>query len=153
MIIRKTYAGGVAGLIQRMKDIGKPKVYIGVPSSKNSIHKDSKINMATLLAIHALGVPTRNIPQRDPIRPPLMANSKRYTQLMAQGFSNALKDKEKIAQVYEKIGLVASNDVKEYFVMGDFEPLKQKTIDRKGSSKPLIDTSELRNSITWEVLK
>ena len=79
MIIRKTYAGGVAGLIQRMKDIGKPKVYIGVPSSKNSIHKDSKINMATLLAIHALGVPTRNIPQRDPIRPPLMANSKRYT--------------------------------------------------------------------------
>ena len=72
---------------------------------------------------------------------------------MAQGFSNALKDKEKIAQVYEKIGLVASNDVKEYFVMGDFEPLKQKTIDRKGSSKPLIDTSELRNSITWEVRK
>lgn len=153
MIIRTEHNGGLKGFLERFREIGKPKVYIGVPSSKNGIHKDSKINMATLLALHVLGAPTRGIPQRDPIRPPLMANSKRYTQLMAQGFSNALKDKEKIAQVYEKIGLVASNDVKEYFVMGDFVPLQQKTIDRKGSSKPLIDTSELRNSITYEVRK
>jgi hypothetical protein len=31
--------------------------------------------------------------------------------------------------------------------------LKQSTIDRKGSSKPLIDTGELRNSISYEVKK
>lgn len=151
MIIRRQYGGGVSGLLQRMIDAGKPKVYIGVPSSKNPTHKDSGLNMATLLAIHSLGAPSRGIPQRDAIRPPLMQNSRKYTELMAQGFANAFVNATDPREVYEKIGLVASNDVKQYFVEGNFTPLSQKTIDRKGSSKPLIDTGELRNSITWEV--
>ena len=151
MIIRKEYNGGLKGFLERFRDIGKPKVYIGVPASKNSIHKDSKINMATLLAIHVLGAPSRGIPQRDPLRPPLIANAQRYTDLMAQGIKNALANGTDPNVVYEKIGIVASNDVKDYFVSGSFKPLDQKTIDRKGSSKPLLDTGELRSSITYQV--
>ena len=153
MIIRKEYNGGLKGFLERFKDIGKPKVYIGVPASKNSIHKDSKINMATLLAIHVLGAPSRGIPQRDPLRPPLINNAQRYTDLMAQGIKNALANGTDPNIVYEKIGIVAVNDVNDYFVNGSFKPLNQKTIDRKGSSKPLIDTEELRGAITYEVRK
>lgn len=153
MIIRNEYNGGLKGFLERFRDIGKPKVYIGVPASKNGIHKDSKINMATLLALHVYGAPTRGIPQRDPLRPPLIANAQRYTDLMAQGIKNALANGTDPNVVYEKIGIVASNDVKDYFVSGSFKPLDQKTIDRKGSSKPLIDTGELRSSITYEVRK
>lgn len=151
MIIRNEHNGGLKGFLERFRDIGKPKVYIGVPASKNWIHKDSKINMATLLAIHVLGAPTRGIPQRDPLRPPLIANTQRYTDLMAQGIKNALANGTDPNVVYEKIGIVASNDVKDYFVSGSFKPLDQKTIDRKGSSKPLLDTGELRSSITYQV--
>ena len=43
--------------------------------------------------------------------------------------------------------LLAKNDKEEM----NFKSLNQKTIDRKGSSKPLVDTGELRNSITYEV--
>ena len=153
MIIRKEYNGGLKGFLERFRDIGRPKVYIGVPASKNSIHKDSKINMATLLALHVYGAPTRGIPQRDPLRPPLINNAQRYTDLMAQGIKNALANGTDPNVVYEKIGIVASNDVKDYFVSGNFKPLDQKTIDRKGSSKPLLDTGELRSSITYEVRK
>ena len=153
MIIRKEYNGGLKGFLERFRDIGKPKVYIGVPASKNGIHKDSKINIATLLALNVYGAPTRGIPQRDPLRPPLIANAQRYTDLMAQGIKNALANGTDPNIVYEKIGIVASNDVKDYFVSGSFKPLDQKTIDRKGSSKPLIDTGELRSSITYEVRK
>lgn len=150
MIIRNQRNGGVAGLIQRMRDFGKPKVYIGVPAVKNRVHEGG-INMATLLAVHCFGVPTKGIPQRDPLRPPLINNSDKYVSLMAQGIQNAIANGTDPKIVYEKIGLVASNDVKEYFVSGSFVPLKQKTIDKKGSSKPLLDTGELRNSISWEV--
>lgn len=153
MIIRKEYNGGLRGLFDRLRDIGKPKVYIGVPSSKNPIHKDSGINMATLLAIHTLGAPSKGIPQRDAIRPPLINNAQRYTDLMAQGIRNAIANKEDPSVVYEKIGIVASNDVKQYFIEGNFKPLADATVDRKGSSKPLIDTGELRSSITYEVRK
>ena len=150
MIIKKEYNGGLKGFLDRFKEIGKPKVYIGVPASKNGMHEGG-INMATLLAIHVLGAPSRGIPQRDPLRPPLIANAQRYSDLLALGLKNALSDGTDPKLVYEKIGIVATNDVKDYFVTGNFKPLNQKTIDRKGSSKPLIDTEELRGAISYEV--
>ncbi|MED6004935.1 MULTISPECIES: hypothetical protein [Enterobacteriaceae] len=151
MIIHKSYGGGVSGLIQRMKDLGKPKVLVGVPSSKNA--RQGASNNATIAAVHELGAPSKNIPARPFLVPVVQGNSEKYISLMAQGFRNALRDQEKIKQVYEKIGLVISNDVKAYIVSGNFVPLKQSTIDAKGSSKPLIDTGELRNSISYEVRK
>ena len=150
MIIRTEHNGGLKGFLERFREIGKPKVYIGVPASKNGMHEGG-INMATLLAIHVLGAPSRGIPQRDPLTPPLIANAQRYSDLLALGLKNALSDGTDPKLVYEKIGIVATNDVYDYFVTGNFKPLNQKTIDRKGSSKPLIDTEELRGSITYEV--
>lgn len=150
-VIHKTHNGGVQGLLERMKALGKKQVYIGVPSAKNPIHKESQINMATLLAIHTLGAPSKGIPQRDALRPPLIANKSKYVKLMAQGFANALADGTDPNVVYEKIGIVASDDVKAYFLDGSFKPLSEKTIKAKGSSKPLISTGELRNSITYIV--
>ena len=150
MIIRTEHNGGLKGFLERFREIGKPKVYIGVPASKNGMH-ESGINMATLLAIHVLGAPSRGIPQRDPLRPPLIANAQRYTDLLAIGLKNALSDGTDPKLVYEKIGIVATNDVKDYFITGNFKALSEKTIKAKGSSKPLIDTEELRGSITYEV--
>ena len=150
MIIRTEHNGGIKGFLERFKEIGKPKVYIGVPASKNGMHEGG-INMATLLALHVLGAPSRGIPQRDPLRPPLIANAQRYSDLLALGLKNALANGTDPKLVYEKIGIVATNDVYDYFVTGNFKPLNQKTIDRKGSSKPLIDTEELRGAITYEV--
>ena len=150
MIIRTEHNGGLKGFLERFREIGKPKVYIGVPASKNGMH-DGGINMATLLALHVLGAPSRGIPQRDPLRPPLIANAQRYTDLLALGLKNALSDGTDPKLVYEKIGIVATNDVYDYFVTGNFKPLSEKTIKAKGSSKPLIDTEELRGAITYEV--
>ena len=107
--------------------------------------------MATLLALHVLGAPSRGIPQRDPLRPPLIANAQRYSDLLALGLKNALSDGTDPKLVYEKIGIVATNDVKDYFITGNFKALSEKTIKAKGSSKPLIDSGEMRNSISYEV--
>jgi hypothetical protein len=151
MIIHKKYAGGVKGLLERIAALGDPKVYVGIPSSNNA--RQGASNNATIAAVHEMGAPSRGIPARPFLIPTMQNNAEKYTTLMAQGFRNALQDKEKAAEVYEKIGLVASSDVKDYIVSGQFVPLKQSTIDRKGSSKPLIDTSEMRNSISYEVKK
>ena len=150
MIIQTEHNGGLKGFLERFREIGKPKVYIGVPTSKNGMHEGG-INMATLLALHVLGAPSRGIPQRDPLRPPLIANAQRYSDLLALGLKNALANGTDPKLVYEKIGIVATNDVKDYFVTGNFKALSEKTIKAKGSSKPLIDSEELRGSITYEV--
>ena len=150
MIIKKEYNDGLKGFLERFREIGKPKVYIGVPASKNGMHEGG-INMATLLALHVLGAPSRGIPQRDPLRPPLIANAQRYSDLLALGLKNALSDGTDPKLVYEKIGIVATNDVKDYFITGNFKALSEKTIKAKGSSKPLIDSEELKGAISYEV--
>lgn len=151
MIINKKYKGGVSGLLDRLRDIGEPKVYIGVPSSKNA--RQGATNNATIAAVHELSAPTRGIPARPFLIPTIQNNSQKYVGLMAQGFRSALADGTDPDVIYEKIGLQASSDVKDYIASGSFAPLKQKTIDRKGSSKPLIDTAEMMNSIGYEVRK
>ena len=150
MIIKTEHNGGLKGFLERFREIGKPKVYIRMHTSKNGMHEGG-INMATLLAIHVLGAPSRGIPQRDPLRPPLIANAQRYSDLLALGLKNALANGTDPKLVYEKIGIVATNDVKDYFITGNFKALSEKTIKAKGSSKPLVDTGELRNSISYEV--
>ena len=43
--------------------------------------------------------------------------------------------------------------MKNTFTTGSFTPNKPATIKRKGSSRPLIDTGHLRQSITSKVVK
>ena len=47
--------------------------------------------------------------------------------------------------------VVTKADIKRKIVKGPFTPLKQATIRRKGSDKPLIDKGILRNSIRYVV--
>jgi hypothetical protein len=49
--------------------------------------------------------------------------------------------------------LRAQAAVKNKVVTGPFEPNKPATIARKGSDRPLIDTAQLLNSITYVVRK
>lgn len=151
MMTRSGSGVGLQGLIDNLSGLDKKEVAIGVPSSGNKIHKDSKINMATLAAIHELGA--KHIPARPFLKKTIQDNAQKYIGLMAEGVKNSIARGEDPNIVYEKIGLIASADVKQYIVSGNFTPLAQSTIDRKGSSKPLIDIGELRNSISFEVRK
>jgi hypothetical protein len=53
----------------------------------------------------------------------------------------------------EKIGLWVVNKVKAKFGSDDLVPNSEATIKAKGSDKPLIDTGQLRNSITYVIRK
>lgn len=60
-----------------------------------------------------------------------------------------------VKSCYVLLGIIAENVVQEAFNTGGFgswEKLKQSTIDRKGSSSILIDTGQLRKSITSRVV-
>jgi hypothetical protein len=54
-----------------------------------------------------------------------------------------------------QLGALAAGEVKREFTTADFAPLKQSTIDArkrkfgKASSRPLVATGNLRQSITW----
>ena len=91
------------------------------------------------------------IPERSFIRSTMKDNEKRYADLMLKGFRSVLRMESTVEVVYQKIGITISDDVKSKILTGSFVPLKPSTIKKKGSSKPLVDTGEMRNSISYEV--
>jgi hypothetical protein len=57
------------------------------------------------------------------------------------------------AMVNDRIGAFASQHVRKQITSGQWTANSKETIARKKSSKPLIDTGLMRNSVRWKVKK
>ena len=60
--------------------------------------------------------------------------------------------KLKAEEAMARLGEFGQSGVKSYIRSGVFTPNASSTVARKGSSKPLIDTGTLRNSIRYQVI-
>lgn len=151
MIIRDTNLSGLRGLIDTLRNMNREKVMVGVPASSNTMH-DGEINMATLAAVHEFGAPSRGIPERSFLRSAIIEGADKIADETAKGLRFYMQQGKEVDLVfYNRMGMFAANLVKAKMVNGPFTPLKDRTIERKGSSKPLIDTGALRQAITWVV--
>lgn len=151
MIIKDTNSKGLNALIKTIREAANAKVLVGVPASKNA-PREGGINMAGLAAVHEFGAPSKGIPDRSFLRSAIIEGQDQISDLVAQGVKSYLNQGKQVDLIfYDRIGLFASNLVKDKIAKGPFKPLKDATVKRKGSSKPLIDTGALRQSITWEV--
>ena len=147
-ILKDTKGNGLHKLEAFLKGMQGHKLYVGVTKSSNSRGKDGKSN-ALIAYVHEFGI---GVPERSFLRSTVLEQAKKYAQIQRDNIIPAIKSGTMTAdEAYRRLGIVASNDVKAKMVNGPFTPLKQQTVDRKGSSKPLIDTGELRQSITYEV--
>lgn len=146
--VLRSNTGAVARLVDRMRDMNKQKVLIGVPEGVS--HSDG-INMGALAAIHEFGAPSRGIPERPFLQPSMDKNLDKYKALMAREAKGVVLKRSTLHQALAKVGMLAAADVQAYMVSGAFKPLAASTIKAKGSSKPLIDSGQLRQAITYKV--
>lgn len=99
------------------------------------------------------------IPPRSFLRMPLtlyladyLASKKSFSK---QAVDQAVKE-GKLLELAKKVGIVAEEVIQEAFAtrgFGNWAPNAPYTIARKGSDSPLIDTGELRRSITSKAEK
>ena len=104
-------------------------------------------------SFHEFGGANNRPPQRAFFRPTMDANRDEYNALLGRLLDGALAFKLTLKQALGLLGQRVQGDVKKAITDGspDWPPLAQSTIDRKGSTKPLIDTGNLRQSITYKV--
>lgn len=69
----------------------------------------------------------------------------------AQSQVNTIADGNTAEQILKKIGLFQKDMVQQEITNGSFEPNAPSTIKKKGSSKPLIDTGLLRQSVNYQI--
>ena len=141
--------GGLAGMRKRVLALGLGLVHVGVPAGAKE--SETGESLAVIAATHEFGSPARGIPERSFLRASVRVNRKRYVKLAENGAKKVAAGSMDARKVYNLIGAGAAGDVQEYMREGNFAPLKPATIARKKSSKPLIDTGQLRQSITFIV--
>jgi phage gpG-like protein len=133
------------GSVSRYDEAGKPT---------------NDINNAELGLIHEFGTKNTggqaNIPARSFLRVPLMTRLQNKIDEIGRGVWRAIVLQRGLLPALATLGTVARNLVDEAFAsrgFGQWAPNTAATIRRKGSSSPLIDSAQLRKSITYQVAR
>lgn len=133
---------------------GNHQVNVGIREDKGAVtHKDSDLTVAQIGAIHEFGAPAAGIPERPFLRGSIQKNRQKYIALNRNSLKKIISGDLDMNGALGLLGTRAAADVQREIRAGDFVALDPKTIKRKGSSKPLIDTGQLRQSIDWELDK
>lgn len=129
-------------------------VKVGVLSSKggDATHEGSDMTLVEIAAVHEFG--NDHVPERSFIRRTLDQRVRGDLVRLQEGLARLVVtkglDPEKALAT---IGSWAAAEVKKTITEDDIPPpLAASTIRAKGSSKPLVDTGLLKNSISYEVI-
>lgn len=149
MKIQVKNANLVKDLEKKIKDVKKREVAIGV--MQNSGAYEDGLSIVEVARVHEFGSITKNIPARSFLRVPFYEKEKQVDNLIFRGYKMMVEKNETVDKALDLIGLGARDISVGAFRDNNWQELKQSTIKAKGSSTPLIDTGNLRQSITWEV--
>jgi len=131
-------------LRQRIKKDDR-EVRVGIP---DAAAEEDGTSVATIAAAHEYGSPSQGIPERPFLGMTIKNNRQRYASLCRANIGKMLRGDKTLTDALDELGTIAAADVRTTIANGEFEPLKPATIKRKGSSRPLIDTGRMRQSIT-----
>lgn len=140
---------GIKALEARIRAIGKKKVVVGVPTSTNEWREDGLSN-ATIAAAHEFGV-SGHIPERSFLRSTLHEKKCDVSKLLFRELKSDISQGDFSGRALAIVGEKLSVEVKRKIQSGISPALDSKTVKRKRSSKPLIDTGNMLQSITYEV--
>ncbi|MHA6574555.1 hypothetical protein [Pseudomonas yamanorum] len=151
----------VAKVLASIQDLASKQVLAGIPASKAERKEgdEEPINNAQLGYLHNYGSPAQNIPARE-----FMGSG---IELARESIDNHLKkaakaamdgNSEKVDVELNATGLVAQAGLRSRINSGEFEALSPVTLAarrKRGRTgdKPLIDTGQLRNSLTYVIRK
>lgn len=147
----------VASLMKAVKSLTKTDILVGVPSEETERDDGAQINNATLAYIHENGSPAAGIPARPFLAPGIEAAKEKITDRLQRAAKAALSNDTGSANVQlNSAGLIAQNSVRGLINSGIAPALEASTLAsrrRRGrtGTVPLIDTGQLRNSITYVV--
>lgn len=93
-----------------------------------------------------------NIPERSFIRAGFDENEQNIMSRIEVLIQKVIRDELDIDAFYEFIGNYCVDRIKEFLVDLDNPALSSYTIEKKGSSNPLVDTGHLKDTITFEIV-
>lgn len=166
---------GLDAIFAAIQDLGKADVLVGIPEGE-ARNDDAGASNAQIGYVMEHGSPDQNIPARPFLVPGVESVQDRISSTLGKAADAALDgNSQGVKRHLASAGMIAQNAVRAYIANGNFEPLSMTTIQaragkgRKGAIKyikqyksddetpdaslvkPLIDTGQMRKSITFVV--
>ena len=140
---------GASRLVATLGRPGKQAVKVGVLAKDGGkIHADGDLTTAAIAAIHEFGL--GNVPERSWLRGYIDQNRIEIDRMMRLTAAKVARGMPK-ALALKQLGVWLQAQIQKRIADGIDPPNAPSTIAQKGSSKPLIDTGQLRSSISHEV--
>lgn len=131
----------------------KEKVQVGQTKSGKAKYAPQGITVAELGVIHEFGSKANNIPARPFMAQTYQKDGQTALDYMERQARVVMAGKMDARTALNRVGLYYVGRLKNMIRNGSFVENKPATIALKGSSKPLIDTGLMRNSITHVLAK
>lgn len=162
---------GYADALKVIADFGKSYILVGWPGDGSKVHKPTKkktptsktqpntseaksrITLAELAFIMEYGSEVNNLPARPIMKKTLARVDADITRYQGEALSAVIEGRMNIDQALKTLGVWFEGELKRSFTKETFAPLQPATIAAKNSSRPLIDTGQLRQSITSRVVR
>jgi phage gpG-like protein len=146
---------GADGLLSRLRRAAGARVRVGVLEEATKATREEEGSPLTLLevaAIHEFGAPAAGIPQRSFIRAGVDAQLPEIQRVQRALAGQTIRGATTLDVALDRLGAKVAALLQNRISAGIDPPNSAATIARKGSSKPLVDTGQLKASITWRVL-
>lgn len=143
---------GYNELVRRIDAIGRFHVLVGIlEADGGKVYEDAALTVLEVAAIHEFGTDT--IPERSFLRGWFDSNIDRAREALRRLMVSVVEGKSTPERALAQFGAWLKGEIQKRMAEGIPPPLADVTIERKGSSVPLIDTGQLRSSINYKVEK
>lgn len=156
---------GAKELMKKLRDIKERRPYVkaGVLESAGD-HGDSGLTVAQVATFNEFGVDSTDLedpkrhritPERSFIRTTMFESEERLLELTAKLKDRVLFEGLRVKQALGFIGATLRGLIQKKISEGDdsWPPNAPATIEAKGSSRPLIDSSQMRQAVNYEVVE
>lgn len=159
VIIKDNGAAALLKNARALRDGARVRVGILADAPKREAHRQKKakrsgsvgrMSLVEIAALHEFGAPGAGIPQRSFIRATVDSHREEIDALQKALALKILKSEIDHAAALELLGAKVAAMVQARIAEGIAPALKPETIRRKKSSKPLVDTGQLKSAVTWK---
>lgn len=141
-------------LRREIKKLDGKVAKVGVIGQPAAADRDGITTNAELAAVHEFGSRDGQIPERSFIRATFREQRQRFEEMLGRQAHGIITMKLGAEQALGQLAAFGAGAIKSYITRGsNLLPLAPVTVASKGSSRPLVDTGQLVNSITGAVVQ
>lgn len=131
-----------------LEELAEKEVRIGFQHGEAT--EEDGTDICDVAAWNELG--TERMPSRPFLRKSVDENGERINSFLRSKKDDIVRGVP-AERILNEIGIFQKDLIQEKITEGSFEPNKESTVRKKGSSKPLIDTGRMRQSVNYVIQK